>query len=389
MKFARQRLGDIEPFHVVELLTRAKALEAAGHDVIHMEVGEPDFPTPPHIVAGAMAALRQNRLGYTPALGLPELREAIAAFYGQRYGLAIDPARIVVTAGASGALTLACACLAEPGSRWLLTDPGYPCNRNFVRAFEGIPVALPVTAATGFQPTADQIAAAWDTQTASVLLASPSNPTGTLLPEASLRDISATVRRLGGNLVVDEIYHGLTYGAPAMTALRDDPNAAHLWVVQSFSKYWQMTGWRLGWLVVPEQHLRSVEKLAQSLFIAPSSIAQQAAMAAFSDDTLALLEERRAVFQQRRDILLPMLADLGFGVPSPPEGAFYVYADASQLTGDSYGFALRLLDRAHVAITPGIDFGRVTPERFVRFAYTTESSRLVEACTRIAEFVGS
>lgn len=329
MTSASARTDAIEPFHVVELLTRAKQLEAGGHDVIHMEVGEPDFPTPPGIIAAAIDALQRKPLGYTPALGIPELREAIADFYWQRHRVRISPARIVVTAGASGALTLACACLTTPGSRWLLPDPGYPCNRSFVRAFEGQAVALPTSAAGNFQPTARQVADAWDEGTSGVILASPSNPTGTVIDPAVLGEISATVHARGGTLVVDEIYSGLVYDSPPTTALAH-PGIAddNLWIIQSFSKYWQMTGWRLGWLVVPEAHLRAVEKLAQNLFIAPSTPAQYAALAAFSTETLALVESRRTGFKQRRDTLLPLLTELGFRVPATPGGAFYVYADA-------------------------------------------------------------
>ncbi|HEY5763568.1 MAG TPA: pyridoxal phosphate-dependent aminotransferase [Rhodocyclaceae bacterium] len=382
---ATVRTDAIEPFHVVELLTRAKQLEAGGHDVIHMEVGEPDFPTPPGIVAAATDALQRKPLGYTPALGIPELREAIADFYWHQHRVRISPARIVVTAGASGALTLACACLTAPGSRWLLPDPGYPCNRSFVRAFDGQPVPLATSAASNFQPTAEQVANAWNERTGGVILASPSNPTGTVIDPAELAEIAATVHGRGGALVVDEIYSGLVYDSPPTTALAH-PGIAdeQLWIIQSFSKYWQMTGWRLGWLVVPEAHLRAVEKLAQNLFIAPSTPAQYAALAAFSAETLMLVEARRRAFKQRRDTLVPLLAELGFGVPAIPGGAFYVYADASALTTDSYAYSRRLLETAHVAITPGIDFGQTSPERFVRFAYTTAAERITEAAERIA-----
>lgn len=385
MNSASARTDAIEPFHVVELLTRAKQLENGGQDVIHMEVGEPDFPTPPGIVAAAVDALQHKPLGYSPALGIPELREAIADFYWRHHRVRVPPERIVVTAGASGALALTCACLTAPASRWLLPDPGYPCNRSFVRAFEGQAVALPTSAASNFQPTARQIAESWDERTAGVILASPSNPTGTVIDPAVLGEISATVHAHGGSLVVDEIYSGLVYDSPSTTALAH-PGIAEdrLWIIQSFSKFWQMTGWRLGWLIVPEAHLRAVEKLAQNLFIAPSTPAQYAALAAFSAETLALVEERRVAFKQRRDTLLPLLTELGFRVPAIPGGAFYVYADASALTNDSYAYSRRLLETAHVAITPGIDFGQTTPERFVRFAYTTASDRIVEAAERIA-----
>ena len=296
--FPASRLADIAPFHVMELLARARALEGEGRDIIHMEVGEPDFPTPEPIVAAAQAQIATGRVLYTPALGLPELRAAIAAFYETRYGINVPASRIVVTAGASGALLLAMACLAEPGSEWLLSDPGYPCNRNFVRSFEGVPVGIPVRADNNFQPTLAEIERHWTARAAGALLASPANPTGTLLDDNTLGAIANFIRRQGGQLIVDEIYHGLTYERPASTALQfgDD-----IFVVQSFSKYFNMTGWRLGWLVVPERFTRDIEKLAQNLFISPSTPAQHAALAAFAPATLNILEARRLEFKRRRD----------------------------------------------------------------------------------------
>lgn len=379
------RVDDIAPFHVMELLARAKELEAAGRDIVHMEVGEPDFPTPAPIVAAAQAHLAGGRVFYTPALGLPELREAISAFYRTRYGVDVPAARIVVTAGASGALLLALACLAAPGSEWLLTDPGYPCNRHFVRSFEGVPVGIPVGAESNFQPTLAELERHWNERTTGALFASPANPTGTMLDAGTLAAIAGFVRQRGGQLIVDEIYHGLTYGKDAPTALQfgDD-----IFVVQSFSKYFNMTGWRLGWLVVPERFARDVEKLAQNLFIAPSTPAQHAALAAFHPETIAILESRRAEFRRRRDFLAPELERLGFRLSARPEGAFYIYADCSALTDDSERFARTLLETAGVAVTPGLDFGTHAPERHLRFAYATEIGRLGEAIERIRRFLG-
>jgi aspartate/methionine/tyrosine aminotransferase len=381
---AAPRCAEIAPFHVVELLTRARELEAAGRDIIHMEVGEPDFPTPPPIVEAALRFMRDGRIFYTPALGIPELREAISDFYRARYGVAVPASRIVVTAGASGALTLAFACLASPGSRWLLTDPGYPCNRNFVRAFEGIPDPMAVGPATNFQPDAAMIAAHWQPTTAGALLASPSNPTGTLIDTDELARIADSVRERNGTLLVDEIYHGLTYETRPQTAaaLGDD-----IFVIQSFSKYFQMTGWRLGWMIVPPRFARDIEKLAQNLFIAPPSIAQYAALAAFEPATIALLEQRREEFRRRRDALAPAIEALGFRLTARPQGAFYLYADCTAITGDSFAFARSLLETAGVAITPGIDFGTHAPQTHLRFAYTTSLERLAEAATRIREFI--
>jgi aspartate/methionine/tyrosine aminotransferase len=291
----------------------------------------------------------------------------------------------VVTPGASGALLLACGVTVDPGARVLMADPGYPCNRHFVRFCEGEAVGVPVGAESGYQLDAARVAQAWTPRTAGVLLASPSNPTGTLVPEAELRAIHGEVRGRGGVLMVDEIYHGLTYGCDAHTALAlsDD-----IFVVNSFSKYFGMTGWRLGWLVAPERYLREVEKLAQNLFISPSTVAQHAALAAFALETVAILEQRREEFRRRRDFLLPALRELGFGIPITPEGAFYVYADCSRFTDDSQRFALDLLERAGVAITPGLDFGRHRPDRHVRFAYTTSMERLAEGVARLRRHLG-
>ncbi len=383
--FPASRLADIAPFHVMELMAHARALAATGRDIIHMEVGEPDFPTPAPILAAAQAHVATGRVFYTPALGLPELRHAIAAFYATRYGITIPSSRIVVTAGASGALLLAMACLAEPGSEWLLTDPGYPCNRNFVRSFEGVPIGMLVHPENNFQPTLADFEAHWNERTAGALLASPANPTGTLLDDDVLAAIASFVRQQGGQLIVDEIYHGLSYERDASTALQfgDD-----IFVVQSFSKYFNMTGWRLGWLVIPERFSRDIEKLAQNLFISPSAPAQHAALAAFAPATISILEARRQEFRRRRDFLGPALTELGFRLPARAEGAFYLYANCSELTNDSERFAHDLLDATGVAATPGLDFGSNAPEKHLRFAYTTGVERLAEAAERIRRYLG-
>lgn len=381
-----RRLANIAPFHVMELLARAKALEAEGRDIIHMEIGEPDFPTPSPVIEAAQANIASGRMFYTPALGLPELRQAISDFYMTRYGAAVPASRIVVTAGASGALLLAMACLCDKGSEWLLTDPGYPCNSNFVRSFEGTPVCIPVSDEHQFQPTLADLERYWSESTAGALFASPANPTGTLLDDKVLESIAAFVRRRRGTLIVDEIYHGLTYERDASTALKfgDD-----IFVVQSFSKYFNMTGWRLGWLVVPDHFARDIEKLAQNLFIAPSTPAQHGALAAFKPETIAILESRRNEFRARRDYLAPALEKLGFRLTAKPEGAFYIYADCSALTSDSEAFARDLLEKAGVATTPGLDFGATAPRSHLRIAYTTSIERLEQAVGRIQEYLGN
>jgi aspartate/methionine/tyrosine aminotransferase len=380
-----RRMNDIAPFHVMELLTRARQLEAEGRSIIHMEVGEPDFPTPPQVIAAASEFIRGGQVFYTPALGIPALREAISRFYAQRYGVDVPPGRIAITAGASGALLLALGVLLDPGDELLLPDPGYPCNRHFVRTLEGVPRALFVGPATDYQPVPEQVARAWSTRTKGLLVASPSNPTGTLIAPAAMAGLAACVAERGGALLVDEIYHGLTYGSDAGTALAlsDD-----VFVINSFSKYFGMTGWRLGWLVAPPRYVREIEKLAQNLFISPSAPAQHAALAVFGQETMVLLEGRRAEFQARRDLLLSELPRLGFRISAEPQGAFYLYADCSAIAADSDVLARELLEQAGVAITPGLDFGENAPQRHVRFAYTVATEKLEEGIGRLARHLG-
>jgi aspartate/methionine/tyrosine aminotransferase len=380
-----RRLADIEPFHVVELLTRARQLESEGRDIIHMEVGEPDFPTPEPIARAAAAAIQGGKTLYTQALGLPELRTAISDFYRERYGVAVAASRIAITNGASGALNLAFAALANPGDEWLLADPGYPCNRHILRTYEGCPISMPVGPDSNFQPTPAMLRQYWNEKTAGLLVASPANPTGTLLTLAEIEALAAVCRDKQGHFLVDEIYHGLTYeiAAPTACAAGDD-----IWVINSFSKYFQMTGWRLGWMVIPETYVRDVEKLAQNLVLCPSTPAQHAALAAFAPDTIAILEERRAEFRRRRDFLAPALEAIGFRVTARPEGAFYLYCDCSALADDSFTLARDLLEKTGVAATPGLDFGSNAPEKHIRFAYTTGVPRLAEAVERLRRYFG-
>jgi aspartate/methionine/tyrosine aminotransferase len=378
------RVAGIEPFHVMEVQTAARALEAAGRTVVHMEIGEPDFPTPAPVLAAAQAALAGGGIYYTSALGLPELREAIARHYAERFGVAIAPERVIVTAGSSAGLLLVMALLVDRDQQILLSDPGYPCNRHFVRVLEGEPVGVPVGPLTNYQLSADLIEAAWSTRTRGVLIASPSNPTGTQVPPDELRRIAATCARLGGRLIVDEIYLGLTYDGPPQTALAiTGEHADDIFVVSSFSKYFNMTGWRLGWVIAPERHVRDLEKLAQNLYICPPTVSQRAALACFLPGTLALLEERRLAFGERRDFLVPALRELGFGIPVRPSGGFFVYADSSRFAADSQAFCRDLLQATGVAITPGLDFGRHRAEAHVRFAYTIEMAKLEDGVSRL------
>jgi aspartate/methionine/tyrosine aminotransferase len=379
------RLADIEPFHVVELLTRARQLEAEGRDIIHMEIGEPDFPTPEPIANAAVDAIKSGKTLYTQALGLPELRTAISDFYRERYGASVPAARIAITNGASGALNLAFACLADPGSEWLLTDPGYPCNRHILRTYEGRPQSIAVGPDSNFQPTPAQVSTAWNERTAGLLVASPANPSGTLLTLGEIGALAEVCRQNNGHFLVDEIYQGLTYETEMTTACAAGDD---IWVINSFSKYFQMTGWRLGWMVIPEAFVRDIEKLAQNLVLCPSTPAQYAALAAFTPETIAILEARRAEFRRRRDFLAPALEAIGFRVTARPEGAFYLYCDCSALAADSFTLARDLLEKAGVAATPGLDFGSNAPEKHIRFAYTTSLDRLAEAIERLGAYFG-
>jgi aspartate/methionine/tyrosine aminotransferase len=374
------RVNDIQPFHVMDLLRRARELESQGRDIIHMEVGEPDFPTPQPVIDAATRFLATGNVPYTPAMGLPQLRKAISRFYRKRFGAVVPAERIVVTPGASGALMLALAATTDPGSEWLLPDPSYPCNRHLVRSFEGVARALPVNADSHFQPTAEQVAQAWTSATRGLMVATPSNPTGTLLDAAELSALGEAVQARGGIMIVDEIYQGLTYGVESSTVLKDMDD---VFVVNSFSKYFGMTGWRLGWLVAPAEYVRAVEKLAQHFFISASTPAQHAALAAFDPTTLAILEARRHEFAERRTTLLPALRDIGFTVASEPHGAFYIYADISAFAEDSEALAWRLLENTGVATTPGLDFGDNAPRKHLRIAYTTSKERLLEAAERL------
>jgi len=379
-----QRVDSIAPFRVMELLGKAKQLERQGRDIIHMEIGEPDFITPKAIVAAAEQALQQGKTHYTPALGLPELRERIALHYVESYGVRISPKQVVITAGASGALLLATALLVNPGQSLLMADPGYPCNRHFLQLVGGESVMVPVEADNDYALTPALVKQYWQANSCGILLASPANPTGGILTSSQLSALSETVRYYQGWMIVDEIYHGLTYGDPITTALSCHADAI---IINSFSKYYGMTGWRLGWMVVPEALIEGLEKLAQNYFIAPSTVAQYAALAAFSPAAQEEMEDRRRAFQARRDYLLPALRSLGFSINHCPQGAFYLYAGAERFTQESYPFCLELLEKAGVAVTPGIDFGHHRTQQSIRFAYTTSLPRLREGVERIAGFL--
>jgi aspartate/methionine/tyrosine aminotransferase len=379
-----RRMGAIEPFHVMALLARARALEASGRSIVHMEIGEPDFPTPRPVCEAGIRALERGDLFYTPALGLPELRNAIARHYATRYGVEVPASRIVVTAGSSAALLLTLGVLVDPGSEVLVSDPGYPANRHFVKLLNGDPVGLPVGPDSNYQMTQALVEQHWTQRAVAALIASPSNPTGTLAAHEEIARLAAFTAQRGGTLIVDEIYHGLVYEGEVRTALELD---ADVFVINSFSKYFNMTGWRLGWLVAPERYVAEIDKLAQNIYLSAPAPAQRAALAAFSPETLGILDARRDEFRARRDYLVPALRNLGFGIPQTPAGAFYVYANCSRLTSDSYRFAVDLLENAGVAVAPGIDFGAHRAAEHVRFAYTNSIERLHEGVERIRRFL--
>ncbi|CBV44004.1 pyridoxal phosphate-dependent aminotransferase [Halomonas elongata] len=378
------RLEGVAPFRVMNLLEAAQAREAAGHDVIHLEIGEPDFPTPRPVLEAGQQALSAGHTRYTPAAGLPALREAIAEHYAERFGAEVAPERILVTPGASGALLLASQLLVEPGDRVLMADPTYPCNRHFM-ALAGAEIdAVPVDGQSGWQLDAELVARHWRESTRLAMLASPSNPTGHMLDAGQLGRVASAVAERGGHLLVDEIYQGLTYDLAPLSATAVAPES---FVVNSFSKYFGMTGWRLGWLVAPEAAVEPLSRLAQNVFLAASTPAQHAALAAFRPDCLDLLEQRRVELQRRRDALLDGLASLGLAPSLPPQGAFYLWLDISRYSDDSETFCLRFLEEENVAITPGTDFALQGGEHHVRIAFTTDVGRLEEAVGRLGRFL--
>ncbi len=370
----------------MDILARARQLQAAGHDVVHLEVGEPDFDTPQSVRDAAKQAIDECRTFYTPATGLPELRQAIASYYQQQLSASVGSERVVVTPGASGALQLALSVLVDAGQKVMMADPGYPCNRHFVRMLDGKTSSVNVGVETQYQLTHKLIEAHWDAETVAVMIASPSNPTGTLIERDEMQRIIHTVRRLGGVLLVDEIYQGLVYGQADFTAAEF---SSDIFVINSFSKFFSMTGWRLGWLLVPEEYYDAVDRLAQNLFLAPTTVSQYAALAAFTEQNLQQLHAQRNELEQRRDYLISGLKKLGFGIKVEPRGAFYIYADVSAFTHDSFDFCQQLLESAHVAITPGIDFGEHNAAQYVRFAYTQNEEKLQLALDRIGLFLSS
>ncbi len=398
-----QRAQRVQPFYVMELAKAASDMAARARPgdrpMIKLNIGEPDFTAPPLVQAAAERAIRDGRSQYTDATGLPALREAISGWYADRFGLQIDPGRIVVTAGASAALQLACLALIDAGDEVLMPDPSYPCNRQFVQAAEGRAVLIPSGPEDRFQLSTEHVEQAWGPATRGVLLASPSNPTGTSIARAELERIARLVRARGGITLVDEIYLGLSYeDAYGHSALGlPDGLGDEVISVNSFSKYFNMTGWRLGWLVLPPALVPAVERLAQNLFICASTIAQHAALACFEPDSLAEYERRRAEFKARRDWFIPELNRLGLNVPVMPDGAFYAWADVRSLCarwgipmqgadgapGGSWSLAFELMQRCQIAATPGRDFGLAEPQNWLRFSTANALPQLQEAVARL------
>lgn len=372
-----------EPFYAVAIFREAMEMAREGRNIL-LSVGEPDFPTPERVVDAAVYALRHGETHYTVPTGIPELRRAIARQYEDRYGVAVPAERILVTVGASGALTLTFGVLAEPDDEFLMADPGYPSNRALMTFCGATANLVPVGAAERFQLTAELVDRHWTPATRGVMVASPANPTGTTIPDAELRAIHEVVRARGGTLIVDEIYHGLTYDRRPMTAaaLGDD-----IFVVNSFSKYYCMTGWRLGWMVVPEPYVDAVERMSQHMFIAPPAPSQWAGVAALEPDSTAIYERQREQLQARRDFVVPALAALGLNVACTPDGAFYVYVDCSAHTDDTWHFVRELLHATGVAVTPGRDFGSHRAHEFLRISYTCPLPQLEEAVARIGAFI--
>jgi len=378
------RMNDFSPFFVMELLQRAKELEALGRNIIHMEIGEPDMPTPTRVTTAGLEYIKRGDVKYAPAAGLPELRQEIANYYQQTYAVDLAPERIFITPGASGAFLLALGVTLNPNEEIIMADPCYPCNDNFVRFFGGKTKFVNVDAHAAYQLSANEIKKNWTRNSKGVIVASPSNPTGTVMTDDELEKSIKQVAELEGQFFSDEIYHGLVYNKKARSALEFSHD---VFVINSFSKYFAMTGWRVGWLVVPESYIDSVERLAQNIFISTATHSQYAALAAFSEENLVELETRKQVFEKRRDFLYSHLIELGFEIAKKPDGAFYIYANCSRYTQDSFQFAKDLLEEAGVAVTPGKDFGSNKEKMHIRFAYTASVDKMSIAIERLDRFL--
>lgn len=374
-----RRIDCIEPFRVMQLLERAKELESTGRKIIHMEIGEPDFPTPRSVIEAAKSHLDNGDQFYTPSTGAPELKQSLSQWYKNEYGVTVDSERILITPGTSGAFSLIYAVLLEAGESVLLSDPGYPCQRNFIRLAGGNPVNVPVGPETRYHLSDSLVQQRWQTETRAAVVINPGNPTGTLINPDELKRIASTCRERNGYLISDEIYHGLTYGTQAPCALQFDDHAI---VVNGLSKRWAMTGWRIGWIIVPEALIDACRRVMQNIFIAAPTLSQHAAIAALKEK--AAVENMRLAYDERRQFLLRELPKLGFEIVVEPQGAFYIYANVEKLTDDSRTFCWKLLEEKGVAITPGEDFGIYQSDRHVRFSYATGMDELKEGIRRLS-----
>ncbi len=382
--FQPSRLNNIEPFHVMEVMKRAEEMEKSGKSLIHMGVGEPDFTAPDQVIKSAQKKMNSRKTGYSAATGIVELRKAISNYYLEYFDLDVSFNRIIITPGASGAMLLACAALVDRDSEVLMPDPSYPCNRHFVSAFEGISRMIPVGPTTKFQLSLDNLNQEWKDLTSGVMLASPSNPTGTNINSSELNKIIQFAIKREGFVLVDEIYQGLTYDEKPFSSLTLSDEVI---VVNSFSKYFNMTGWRLGWMVVPEKMFSTIEKLAQNFFICPSVISQTAALSCFEFDCIKIFEKRKNIFKERRDFLVPELEKIGFKIPVLPDGAFYIYADCSLFSDNSEIFCNTILEKTGVVTVPGLDFGTNNSKKYIRFSYATSIENLKEAVFRLKKFL--
>ena len=371
--------GVVDPFIVMDVMEAARAAEAAGRHIIHMEVGQPSTPAPAGARAALARAMEKDALGYTVALGLPELRQGIAALYKRWYGIDLDPGRIVVTAGSSAAFLLSFTALFDAGNRVALGEPGYPSYRQILKALSLEPVGIPTRAEDRYQPRPEDI----PDNVQGLIVASPANPSGTMLDRGALGALISAAQAKGVSFISDEIYHGLHYEGRSVSALE---LSDEVYVINSFSKYFSMTGWRIGWMVVPEDHVRMVERLAQNMFICPPHASQVAALAAL--DCITEMEANRAVYAENRRLMLEGLPKAGFTKIAPPDGAFYIYADVSDLTDDSRAFAAEILDRAGVAVTPGLDFDPQRGGQTLRFSYARSTADIREGLARLAAFMG-
>jgi aspartate/methionine/tyrosine aminotransferase len=373
-----RRAEDIAPFIVMEVMERAREMERRGIDVIHLEVGEPDFDIPPAVKNATCQALELGLTHYTHSLGDQELREAICRHYLDKYGVSVKPEQVAVTSGTSPAMMLVFAVLLEKGQEVILSDPGYPCYPNFIKFFGGIPAKVPVYEKDGFELRADAIREKVTRRTKAILINSPSNPTGCLLSERTMRAIA----ECSPYIISDEIYHGLVYEGQEHSILEFTDRA---FVLNGFSKLYAMTGYRLGYLIAPEGFIRPIQKLQQNLFICASSLSQRAGIAAL-EETSSEVAEMKKVYNQRRLFMIKRLRELGFGITVPPTGAFYVFANARGFSGDSYRLAFDILEKAHVGVTPGIDFGE-NGEGYLRFSYASSMRNIAEGLDRIERYL--